>query len=103
MVFPLWTCGIQLTRCYTHQQKVTWLGVTWCVKSVRHIPKGRWKTERLMSEESCLREIDCLTPKTKLSRYDALLNVFEDNEVVIQDDYKRRSPTMKHMYPAPTE
>ena len=39
-------------------------------------PKGRTKTKPLTSAESCLREIEYVTPNAKLPHHNALLYIF---------------------------
>ena len=47
--------------------------------------------------------VDFISRKGQFSREEALLYVFEDNEAVIKMFIKGRSPTMRHMFPEPTE
>ena len=49
------------------------------------------------SEDLGLTEVDYVSPNAKLSRHNALLYIFEDNEAVIQMIIKGRSPTMRHV------
>ena len=60
-------------------------------------PKIRTKLKPPTSEESCLREIDHVAPKAKLSHHGALLHITEDNEAVIKMIIKGRSQTMRHV------
>ena len=64
--------------------------------------KGRTKTKSLTSEESCLREIDYVTPNVTLSRQNALLNIFVDDLAAIEMIIKGRCPTMRHVSPTQT-
>ena len=66
---------------------------------VKYVPKeeGRRKKQSNKSEGFGLTEFDYVMPNAKLSRHNALLYIFENNEVVIKMIIKGRSPTMRHV------
>ena len=58
---------------------------------------GKTKKQSNKSEDLGLTEVDYVSPNAKLSRHNALLYIFEDNEAVIQMIIKGRSPTKRHV------
>ena len=53
--------------------------------------------QRSQGKTNALNNIDCVPSNVKISHQEALLYVFEDNEVVIKMIIKGRSPTMRHV------
>ena len=45
-----------------------------------------------------IQDIDSVPSNVQSVSQEALLYVFEDNEAVIKNDLKRRSPTMRHVF-----
>ena len=55
------------------------------------------KSQRSQGKTNALNNVDCVPSNVQSSHQEALLNVFEDNEAVINMIIKGRSPTMRHV------
>ena len=92
---PLSIFGVWLLKFYTlHQITLQALGDQWRRHSVKHVPLKRTRKQSNKSADVGLIAVDYVTPNAKLSRHNALLQIFED--AVINMIIRGRSLTMGH-------
>ena len=60
-------------------------------------PVDTERSQKSQGKINVLKNIDCVPSNVQSSHQEALLSVFEDNEVVIKMIIKGRSPTMRHV------
>ena len=100
-VFPLLISGIWFLKHHILLQFNPQHGATGCViKTVLKHSNERTKNQSNTSEDPGWTSVDHVTKNAKLSRFDALLCIFEDNEAVIKMITEGRSPTNGIMFSA---
>ena len=68
-----------------------------CFRWIREPESDVHKRQKSHSKIDVVKDIDLVPSNVQSVNHEALLHVFEDNEVVIKMIMKRRSPTMRHV------